>query len=457
MACEPSRFFKDIEMRIRIVTGVKNVFLITWIGQAVSLIGSGLTSFALGVWVFELTGSSTLFALIGLCAVLPRILLSPLAGAIVDRWDRRQVMAFSDAGAGLSTLLAIILVVSGRFEIWHVYLVAGANAAFSAIQWPAYMSTVSLLVDEEHLGRANGLMQFGQAASEIMAPVLAGSLTPLIGLEGVMLIDCGTFIFAVASLILVRFPKPDSLAIDDSGIDSFWEQLSFGWKYISRRQGLLGLLGLLAAVNFLWGMVGALIVPMVLSSGSSQTLGAVLSIAGLGMLAGSLAMSAWGGPRRRIHGVLAFEMFSGVCFLLMGASASVWLVAVGAFGAHVTIAVVYGCNQAIWQSKVAPGAQGRVFAAQQMLVRATAPIAYVLAGPLADRLFEPLLSAGGALSTSAGRVIGVGPGRGIGLLFILMGVIKIILPVIGYLQPQIRLVEDELPGALAVEASSSAS
>ena len=443
-------------MKIKGITNTKRVFLITWIGQTVSLIGSGLTSFALGVWVFERSGSTTLFALIGLCAVLPRILLSPLAGAVVDRWNRRQVMAFSDAGAGLSTVVAIILLVSGRFEIWHVYLVASVNAAFSAIQWPAYMATASMLVAEDHLGRANGLMQFSQAAAEILAPALAGGLTPLIGLEGVMLIDSATFIFAVISLILVRFPKPEAISIDDSGIDSFWEQLSFGWKYISRRQGLLGLLGFLAAVNFLWGMVGALIVPMVLSLGSSQSLGAVLSIAGLGMLVGSLAMSAWGGPRRRIYGVLFFEMFSGVCFLLMGASASFWPVAVGAFGAHVTIAIVYGCNQAIWQRKVAPGVQGRVFAGQQMLVRASAPLAYLLAGPLADKLFEPQLSAGGALSASVGRIIGVGPGRGIGLLFILMGVIKIVLPLIGYLQPHIRLVEDELAGALSGETIAPA-
>jgi MFS family permease len=433
------------------MTNTREVFLVTWFGQSVSLVGSGLTSFALGVWVFERSGSATLFALIGLCAVLPRILLSPLAGAIVDRYDRRRVMALSDAGAGLSTLAAIILVLSGRFEIWHVYLVAGANAAFSAIQWPAYMATTTLLVPKENLGRANGMIQFGQAAAEILAPALAGGLVPLISLEGVMLIDCATFIIAVAALLLVRFPQPEAIATSEAAPDSFWEQISFGWKYIARRQGLFGLLGLLAAVNFLWGMVGALVVPMVLSFASSQALGALLSIAGLGMLAGSLAMSAWGGPRRRIHGVLLFEILSGACFLLMGVSASFWPVAIGAFGAHVTIAIVYGSNQAIWQSRVAPGAQGRVFAAQQMLIRATSPLAYLLAGPLADKVFEPLLSAGGTLSGNVGLIVGTGPGRGIGLLFIVMGVVKILLPLIGYWRPRIRLVEDDLEDAVAGE------
>ena len=439
-------------MTAKITIKAWGVFLVTCLGQTVSLIGSGLTSFALGVWVYERSGSTTLFALIGLCAVLPRILLSPLAGVIVDRYDRRRVMALSDTGAGVSTLVAAALVVNGHFEIWHVYLVVGANAAFSAIQWPAYMSTTALLITKEKLGQANGLIQFGQAAAEILAPTLAGGLIPLIGLEGVMLIDFASFIFAVGTLLVVRFPKLKDSTASDKSPDSYWDQMSFGWKYIIKRKGLLGLLILLAATQFLWSTVGALVVPLVLGFSSSQALGALLSIAGLGMFVGSLMMSAWGGPRRRIFGVLFFEMFSGICFILMGVRASFWLFAIGAFGAHVTIAIVYGCNQAIWQSKVPQGLQGRVFATQQMLVSASAPLAYVLAGPLADKHFIPLLSSGGALSNSVGQIIGVGSGRGIGLLFILMGVIKIVLPLIGYWQPQIRFVEDELPNAISEKA-----
>jgi MFS family permease len=443
-------------MRSKIVSDTKVVYLITWFGQSLSLVGSGLTSFALGVWVFERSGSATLFALIGLCAVLPRILLSPLAGAIVDRWDRRWVMALSDAGAGLSTLAAILLAFSNRFEIWHVYLLTVANSAFNAVQWPAYLATTSLLVSKEDLGRANGLIQFGQAAAEILSPALAGALVPLIGLGGIMLFDCLTFIIAVISLSIVRFPKPEALLENDESADTFWKQLTSGWVYISRRKGLLGLLGLLAMVSFFWGVIGALVVPMVISFSSSQALGALLSIAGMGMLAGSLGMSAWGGPRRRIHGVLAFEIFSGFCVMLMGARASFWPVAIGAFGAHVTIAVVYGCNQAIWQSKVEPGSQGRVFAAQQMADRASGALAYLIAGPLVDRFFEPLMSEGRVLSGNIGQLIGIGAGRGIGLLFVVMGMFKIVLPVIVYLQPQIRLVEDELGNATPTLARQDA-
>jgi MFS family permease len=210
----------------------------------------------------------------------------------------------------------------------------------------------------------------------------------------------------------------------------------------------LGLLVFFAIVNFLWGMVGALITPMILGWTSSDVLGMIIAIAGAGMLTGSLLMSIWGGPKRRINGVLHFELLGGACFILMGLNPSFWPVAAGAFGAHVTIAIVYGSNQAIWQTKVAPDVQGRVFATQQMVARAASPLAYLLAGPLADRVFDPLLAPGGLLAGFVGQFLGVGSGRGIGLLFVLMGLVLIVITLIGRLNPRIRHVEDELPDAV---------
>jgi predicted MFS family arabinose efflux permease len=428
--------------------------LVIWLGQVVSLVGSGLTSFALGVWVFEQTGSATQFALIALSAVLPRVVLSPLAGAVVDRWDRRRVMILGDLGAGLSTLVVVLLLLTARLEIWHIYLLASVSAAFSTVQWPAFAATTSLLVSKKNLGRANGMVQFGQAASEILSPALAGVLVGVIRLEGVILIDVVTFVFAVSTLLLVRFPRPRVLVADTPEKAALRNDLSLGWRYISARPGLMGLLVFFAVVNFIWGMVGALITPMILSWTSSDSLGAIISIAGVGMLAGSLVMSAWGGPNRRINGVLNFEMLSGLCFVLIGLRPSFWLVAAGAFGAHVTIAIVFGSNQAIWQSKVEPQIQGRVFATQQMVARSAVPLAYLLAGPLADQFFNPLLAMGGPLAGSLGGVLGAGPGRGIGLLFVLMGAVKVAITLISRLNPHLRNVEDELPDAVLIQSDS---
>jgi hypothetical protein len=172
------------------------------------------------------------------------------------------------------------------------------------------------------------------------------------------------------------------------------------------------------------------------------------------MLVGSLIMSVWGGPRRRINGVLVFELLSGACFILIGLQPSFWPVAAGVFGAHATIAIVYGSNQAIWQTKVAPGIQGRVFATQQMIARAASPLAYLLAGPLADRVFEPFMAGGGSLAISLGQVLGSGPGRGIGLLFVLMGLAKIAVSLVGMLNLRVRRVEDDLPDAVPPQAEA---
>jgi len=427
------------------------IFTIIWGGQVVSTIGSGLTSFALGLWVYQLTGSVTQFALIAFCTVLPRLALSPLAGALVDRWDRRWAMILSDSGAAFSTLVIVGLFLTNRLEVWHIYLMTAISSAFGTFQWPAYTAAITLLVPKRNLGRANGMVQFGQAASEILAPTLAGILVITIQIWGVILIDFATFLFAVLTLLLVRIPKPTPTTAGKKEEGSLLREAAYGWSYLTTRPGLLGLLVFFAVVNFLWGMVGALIMPMILNFTSADVLGMIISIAGIGLLTGSLVMSVWGGPKRRINGVLNFELLSGLCFLLIGLRPAAWLVAIGAFGAHLTIAIVSGSNQAIWQSKVAPHVQGRVFAMQQMIAKSTTPLAYLLAGTLADKVFEPLLAANGLLAGSLGHIMGIGPGRGIGLLFIVMGMMKVIVSLGGYLYPRIYFVEDELPDAIAEE------
>jgi MFS family permease len=427
------------------------VFGTIWFGQLVSIVGSGLTSFALGLWVYQRTGSVTRYALIALFAMLPRIALSPLAGAIVDRWDRRRVMILSDSGAGLTTLAVALLLSADRLQIWHIYLAAGASAIFGTFQWTAYAAVVPMLVSKKKLGRANGMVQLGQAISEVLSPVLAGVLVLKIQVQGVLLIDFATFLCAAFTLVVVQIPRPEPAAVGKTGEKSLLRDATQGWTYIAARRGLLGLVIFFAIVNFLWGMVGALITPMILGFTSASALGVIISIAGGGMLAGSLTMSLWGGPKRRINGVLHFELLSGLCFLLIGLRPWFWSIAVGAFGAHLTIAIVQGSNQALWQSKVPPQLQGRVFAAQQMITRSVAPLAYLVVGPLADEMFEPLLAPGGSLAGSIGRIVGVGLGRGIGLIFILMGILKVAVTLGGYLYPRIRRIEDEVPDAITAE------
>jgi len=437
--------------------GGLRTFFIIWAGQLLSLVGSGMTSFALGVWVFQRTGSATQFAVIALAATLPAVLVSPVAGALVDRWDRRRVMILADTFAALATLVVAALLWAGRLEVWHILIVAALGSTFGAFQGPAYLASVTLLVPKEHFGRASGLAQMARAAAHVLSPLGAGVLMVAIGVHGVILIDFATFLFAVGTLLAVRIPRP---AVSEAGAaarGSIWSESAEGWRYIRVRAGLLGMLVLFAALNFILGMVNALSVPMLLSFTSPERLGVIVSVSGVGMLVGSAVMGAWGGPRRQIHGVLGFMAVVGLALALVGLRPSEPLVAAALFGALLCVPVVNGSSQAIWQRKVAPDLQGRVFATRGMFAMAAMPLAYLLSGPLADHVFIPLLDEGGRLApTALGRLLGTGPGRGIGLMFVLAGLLVVAVSLGAYLYRPLRRVESELPDAVGDGESPAA-
>ena len=219
----------------------------------------------------------------------------------------------------------------------------------------------------------------------------------------------------------------------------------FGWTYIRHRPGLLALLAYFASVNLIFGFVGVLVFPLVLGFADEIAMGNAFTAAGLGMVAGSILMSAWGGPKRRIYGVLGGDIFLGLALILFGLRPSFALIVAGGVLAFFVLPIANGSSQALWQAKVEPDLQGRVFAVRRVLAQIAGPVALLMAGPLADNVFEPLLQEGGALADTVGNVIGVGPGRGIAFLFIILGVSSIIFTIIAYLYPRLRNVEDEIP------------
>ena len=423
-------------------------FLAIWFGQLVSLTGSTLTGFALGVWVYQRTGSITQFALISLVTILPGVIVSPLAGALVDRWDRRWVMILSDSGAGLCTLAMALLLFTDSLQIWHIYVAMGTSSAFSALQWPAYTAAIPLLVPKQHLGRANGLVQVSDAVGRILAPALGGVLLTFVGIHGVILVDFATFLFAVSMLLVVRIPKPQACNESEAGQGSLISEVTYGWKYIWQRQGLFALLVFFAITNFMIMACYVLATPLVLAFASATSLGTVLSISGSGMLMGGLLASVWGGPRNKIYGVLGFELLCGVCVAIAGLRPSLTLITVAGFLVALSVPVVDSCNNTIWQSKVAPEVQGRVFSVMRMISWSCMPLAFVVAGPLADYVFEPLLAVNGTLANSVGRIIGIGQGRGIGFLYMILGSGIVLTVIFGFLYPRLRLMEQELPDVL---------
>lgn len=430
---------------VKASSNTMRVFSVVWFGQFISLIGSGLTNFGLGVWVFQQTGSATLFGLISLCAVLPGIVLSPIAGSVADRWDRRKTMILSDCGSGLATLTVALLLLSGNLELWHIYIAVAFSSAAGAFQWPAYAAATTQLVPEEQLGRANGMVQLGQAGSQLIAPLLAGILIATIQLEGVMLIDFATFLFSMVTLLAVRFPKLVRKDEAEANQSSLLRDASYGWKYVRSQTGLMELMIFFALGNLLVGMVSVLVTPLILGFASTTALGTVLSVGGSGMIVGSILLSAWGGFKRRIDTVLGFFFICGLGLVLAGLQPSVPLVTCAAFIFFFSLPFVNGSTNAIIQSKVEESAQGRVFAVLQMIATSAVPIAYLVAGPLADQLFNPLLRTDGELAGTIGYIIGVGEGRGIGLMFIVMGMLLCLLTIAGALYSPLRNVEGPVP------------
>lgn len=421
-------------------------FTLIWLGQVVSMIGSSLTSFALGVWLYQTTGSTTNFSLIYLFAELPAILVAPIAGVVNDRWDRRWVLILSDTGSGLSTVGIALMLWSGQLEIWHIYLATLISSICKGFQQPAYYATPALLVAKKHFGRANGMIQLGRAVGQLFSPILAGTLVKSIQVQGVILVDFATFVFAVLTLLVVRFPRYHG-SKGKAKLEVYWQEAIYGWNYIVRRPGLIMLLMFFFVTNFAIGLAQVLITPMVLSFTNPLVLGRVLSIGGSGWLLGGILMSTWGGPRRRIYGVFGFEILLGLSILIAGLQPSAMLITGAAFVFFFSVPIVISSANAIRLAKVAEDVRGRVFAIWGAIAWLSFPLAYLVAGPLSDNVFNPLLVTDGLLANSIGQLIGVGTGRGIGLLFVILGLFIMSVTIIAYQYPRIRLVEDELPDA----------
>ena len=284
----------------------------------------------------------------------------------------------------------------------------------------------------------------------------AGLLLGMVDIWGVLLVDFATFLFAAATLLMVHIPRPETSAGASKARGSLWKEAGYGWTFIRERPGLLGLFLFFAAVNLALCTCGVAVVPMVLAfTGSKAMVGTVMSLVGVGMLIGGAIMTATGGPKPRVYGVLGMGLILSVCFVLVGMRPSVYLVGAGVLLWYIAIPIMNGSSTAIWQSKTPADVQGRVFAMRRMIAQFTTPIGDFSAGPLADKVFIPLLLPGGALAdTAIGRFVGVGPGRGIGLMFLTLAAVPGLAALWGFLNPRIRNVEAELPDAPKKQAAA---
>jgi DHA3 family macrolide efflux protein-like MFS transporter len=434
-------------------TGMRG-FTLVCAGQAISLLGTAMSNFGLTLWAYEITGKATPLALIGLFFTLPIIISSPFIGVLVDRGNRKLLMMVSDLAAAFTTLVVLILYATHNLQIWHLYVTAIISGTFQGFQWPTYSAAISTMLPKEQYARANGMLGLVGSGSGILAPMLAGVLIGPIGLGGLFIIDLVSAAVAVGSLAFVHIPQPTPCESDHEGQGSFMKEAAYGIRYILERPSLLGLQSIFMLGNLFFNLSFVLLSPMILGrTGNNElTLGSVQSAGAVGGLVGGLLITAWGGPKRRIFGVLLGWLFLGLLGQItvgLGQGLPVW--ACGAFLAHFFGVMIDSSNQAIWQAKVAPDVQGRVFSMRRFIAHVITPIGSISAGPLADRVLEPALAKGGWLVPVFGNLVGTGTGAGMALLFVFGGMMVALTAFVGSLIPAIRNVERILPDHDALE------
>ncbi len=433
-------------------------FSIVWIGQIVSVLASSMTTFGMTIWMYQKTESVTALGLIQVSFILPFLLMSPIAGVMVDRYNRKLMMMVSDLAAGIGTMSVLVLLAIGKLEVWHLYVASALIGLGNTFQWPAYSAAISTMVPKEQYGRANGMMSLIEAGPGVIAPLLAGALLPFIGLTGIMLIDVVTFVFAIGTLLIVYIPQPPRTQEGKEGQGSIWKEAAYGFQYIFARPSLLGLQLVFFFGNLFAGIGFTLLAPMILArtAQNSLTLGSVESAGAIGGVIGGIAMSAWGGFKRKVHGVLLGWILSslfGMILLGVGQTLPIWLV--GLAISSLFIPLINGSNQAIWQAKVAPDVQGRVFSARRLIAWFTNPISPIIAGTLADLVLEPAMRTHTMFSNLFGGLVGTGPGAGMGLLMVFCGLGGALVGLGGYFIPAIRNAETLLPDHDMLPAAES--
>jgi MFS transporter, DHA3 family, macrolide efflux protein len=423
-------------------------FTIVFVGQLISVIATQMTDFAITLWIYKQTSSAMALGLGQVFYMVPFLIITPLAGALVDRYNRKLMMMISDIGAGMAMIAILVIQASGQLQIWHLYVALVLIGLVGAFQWPAYSAAITTMVSKEQYGRANGMMSLIDAGPGVVAPLLAGVLIVFIKLTGILFIDVVTYGIAILSLAVVFVPQPVRTEEGQKAKGNLWKESIFGFKYIFARPSLIGLLTVFLFGNLFFGIAGTLLAPIILarSGNNSVMMGTVQSAGAIAAVLGAVALSAWGGFKRRIHGVVLGYVLSalfGITLFGFGRDLTVWIPTMMLW--NVFVPLINGSSQGIWQSKVAQDVQGRVFASRRLIAMLTEPIAPLIAGSLADYVLEPAMKAQTELSHLFGPWFGTGPGAGMGLLISLCGLGGVMSGLIGYIFPTIRNLEKLLP------------
>ncbi len=367
----------------------KAKFLTIFAGQSLSLFGSSLVQFALVWYLTRQTGSATILASATLVAMLPQIVMGPFVGALVDRWDRRVVMMAADGLIALATLVLAALFLFGIVQIWHIYVILLIRSAGGAFHWPAMSASTSLMVPKEQLGRVAGLQQTLQGLVSIVAPPVGAVLIGVLPTQGVLMIDVMTALSAIVPLAFIAIPQPaNQQTSDGTPKTSYWQDVREGFSYVASWPGLMGILLLAVVLNFLLTPLGSLM-PLLVTKYfklGALELGLTDSLWGVGMIAGGVVLSAWGGFKSRIVTSMVGVIGLGLGVITIGLAPAnlFWVALAGISVMGFMNPITNGPLHATIQATVKPEMQGRVMALTSSAASAMTPLSLGLAGPISD-------------------------------------------------------------------------
>lgn len=396
-------------------------FLLLWSGQFVSAIGSGLTSFGLGVYVFQQTGKVSAMALVTLLAFMPSLLLSAGAGVLADRYDRRLLMIIGDGCSALGLLFILVCMMNGGAQVWHICVGVTISSIFSSLLEPAYKATITDVLTQEQYTKASGLVGIAGSAKYLISPMLAGVLLSVAGIEWLLLLDIATFFLTVVTTLVVRkgLERKERSEKETSFISEFHE----GWKSISQNKGVLILVLMASVVTFSTGFLQTLFTPMFLAFTNSSVLGFAETFCASGMLVSSIFLGCVSIKKGYVKMLSASLFGLGFFMIGFGLRENLWFICISGFLLFLMLPFANTSLDFLIRTNINNDVQGRAWGLIGVISQLGYIVAYASSGFLADYIFTPMLQSDGALASTIGQIIGTGSGRGTGFLIIIAGIL----------------------------------
>lgn len=398
-------------------------FLLLWTGELVSSIGGGLTSFGLGVYVFNQTGSAGAMALVTLLAFLPTLLLSAPAGVLADRYDRRLLMMLGDGLSGLGILFILVCMITGKAGLLQICIGVLISSVFSSLLEPSYRATVTDLLTKEEFSKANGMVSLAGSARYLLSPIIAGGLLAVADIKVLLVIDCMTFILTVITTGIVK-KGLETKPIENN--DSFIESFRQGWDAITEKKGVLYLIIVSSVMTCFMGAIQILAEPLILDFKDSATLGIAETVCASGMLVTSIIIGAKGIKKEYVKALSVSLFLAGIGMIVFGIKENIIIIGIAGFFFFAMLPIANNCLDYLVRTNIADEKQGRAWGLIGFLSQIGYVVAYGICGICADRLSV-------AMNT--------GVGRGAALVVMISGALLSVTAIVLYQIRAVRVLE----------------